>query len=441
MSRTTLLIFLIVVASIVSYLFYLNPHSISIALTSTHQVQAPAALVIIFVFFSGFVSASVIAFFVAARKSYIYWREIHRIRGIQQQLNSLVLGREELAAGNFQKAQAIFRRIIDQEPQHILAHLMLAKTLYHRGQPADALRVLDEARAGHEKNVELLFLAAELNAAMKNFTAASDNLTMVLKLDPQNVSALEKLGSYSRKLSRLEEARQYTERLTKLVSDSRSDTYQRELASLELALGNERLSGQPIALKSEVEQILKRHRDYPPALSVLAELERNDSRLDLATRLWVRAYKFSGDRSYLNQIVEMWLKIDQPARALEAVRNGVAARSGDTEIDFEGRFYLVQLLLKLEMIDEAESELQYLHRRLGEGHPYEILQFVLRTRVVARKGNVHEALTRFFELTEFLLPELKGKSLPRTLNVERFISRWEEGAHEVIEPSARFSTP
>lgn len=403
MSRVTVLSLLILVGAIVSYIFYLNPGPIELVYGPGRTVSAPLALILVTVFAAGFLFASLIAFGLGLRQSWLRWREQQRIRQAELHQQQIVTAREELASGNLTRARTMFQKIIEQDPQNIIARIMLAETYRRGGDPLSALKILDEARAGQRENLELLFLAADLNGELANLTAACDNLTLVLKSQPGNSAALERLAQYSTSLGRAEQTRDYLQRLIKVTPADTAPAVQEQLAQSELTIAQK--SADPVSpeYKNAVEDVLRRHRDFPPALGALAQVERDGSRLDLATKLWIRAFRFSGNPEYLDAAAQTWLKIDQPARALEAVRNGVIARSADDAVNLHGRMYLISMLLKLEMVEDAQTEIDALTSAIAPDSPQLPAIQYLRAKALFRRGEVAESIKRLYAIIEQLV--------------------------------------
>jgi predicted Zn-dependent protease len=437
MSRITVLSLLIIVGAAVSYIFYLNPAPVELVYGPGKAMSAPLALILISVFAGGFLFASLIAFALGLRQSWLRWKEVKRIRQSELHQQQIVHAREELAAGNWTKARGMFQRIIDQDPQNIVARIMLAETYRRQNEVPSAIKVLDECRAEQRENLELLFLAAELNTQLGNKTAACDNLSLVLKAQPSNAAALEKLAFYSQSLDRPEQAREFYQRLVKVTPADRAEEVQDRLALAELASASKEFDQTSAEYKRAVEDVLKRHRDFAPALGALAEVERNGARLDLATKLWLRAFKFSGEPTYLEAAAQTWLKIDQPARALEAVKNGVVARSADDSLNVQGRLYLISMLLRLEMVEDAQTEIEALASNLTAEDPNQPALQYLRAKTLFRRGEVAEAIKRLYAIIEQLV-EIPG--IGRSVNglvVERTpLLPWHQ---QVEQPAARLS--
>ncbi len=207
------LLVLALIAGAVSYLFFMNPGSVSFVLGPGKTVQTPVAFFSIVVFCLGAVFAGILSFVFSFRRLLEDWQERRRDRIWKSHIQLLIQGREFLASRSWLQARTVFERMIRENPENIVARMQLVETYLSSGDSAEALRILDEARQTEKRNVELLFRGAEINGLLGNFTAALDNVALVLSKEPGNKRALEEAARYAEALGRLEEAVGYLKTL------------------------------------------------------------------------------------------------------------------------------------------------------------------------------------------------------------------------------------
>jgi len=301
----------------------------------------------------------------------------------------LVSGRELLAAGDFEQAEGTFQKLFNKNSEDLLASSMLAETLHKQGNNEEALKVVDKARQTQPDNIELLFLGAKINEDMKNYTAAYDNLAIVVKKQPRNVPALKKLVSMSAPLKRHDEAIDYQSKLLRLVDNGERPEQLKVLAELELAKAKTTAAREGSSMKDAIEGVVKRHKTYSPALSALGNsfLEEGDKKT--AVKLFSKSYINDSNSSHLDKIADILISEDEPQKALEIVKKSI--QSVPPEKAIEGRISLVNLFTRLEMLEEAKQEFDKLDQDCPKSHPARVSLDIAKAELVRRSGSIEEA--------------------------------------------------
>lgn len=398
---TKIILFAALVTGLVCYLFYQNPESATVRWASRPDavLQAPMALVIVVIFFSGVLCSALFALIIGVRYQLRDWRLSRDERMRKSHHGLLISARERLAAGRYASARELLAKIIERDPSDIIAHIQLAQSYRGEGHPAQALAVLEKARAGHERNAELLFLAAELNRELGNHTAASDNLRLILEKEPRNTFALEALIDSSSKLERYDEAVGLEQQLVRYAQTNQEQQARLDrLALLELLQAKKRYSEDRTLLRSAVEELLKRHRDFVPALVELARLDREAFQLENANKLYLKAFKLTPNVEYLYELCRMWLAVDEPQKAIANVRVLLQSKELAGEARAHAQIFFAALLLRLESIEEATLERRRV--REVEGVSPELLAElrVLDAFLLRRNADIDEAFELLFRV-------------------------------------------
>lgn len=392
-SKIVKLLIVLLVAAIISYVFYLNPLPAQVYLSPDSSITLPMALVLIATFFVGVLVTALFAFFIGLRVTFHTWRIEKKQKQVKEHHHMIAGARGELALKNFNSARGLFQKVIASDPNDVEARVLLAETYRRNGELKEALKVLEEARVEDKKNVELLLLAAEVNEQLGNDTAAFDNAAMVLKLSPKNTFALKRLVADCQRLNRYEEAVTYQEQLLRLVPREDYEQEQQTLAHLELKKAQKSLSGAPLA--KALEEILKRHKDFTPARAVLAELRCDALELDAASKLWSKCFEESQDPLYLERIASMWIHADDPTRAVASVRNTLQ-QPGKKDVDVTAHVFFISLLLRLEMVDEARTEFEKLRSISLKDEELKTAYTVIKAKLLQKEGREDEALEEVF---------------------------------------------
>ncbi len=324
----------------------------------------------------------------------------------------LVAGREYLAAGNFQQAESTFQKIYSNDGDDVLASSMLAETLFKQGNFPEALKVVDSARQTQKDNVELLFLGADINEAMDNYTAAYDNASLVHKQQPNNIQALRKLISLCEPLKRYPEAIDFQKQLLKLVSSEERSDEAKNLADLELGHARLEAKREGTSLKKAISDVVKRHRSHGPSLAALAAIESEAGDYKSAAKLWSKAYQSDHNVIHLERIADSLVEVDEPAKAVEIVKKSI--QNVPSEAAVFGRISLVNLYLRLEMIDEAKEEYDKLSEECTNSHPARVPLDITKAELIRKAGSTDEAFATLKGAVEKLgLPNPISADKPR----------------------------
>jgi tetratricopeptide (TPR) repeat protein len=380
----------LLVAGVVSYLYVLNPTSVQLTMMPGKTKELPLALVLIFTFGAGALLISLFVMIIGV-KGWLYRRkEARRAELAESHKRLLVSARERAALGDYQSAAALLLKIVLKDPSDMVARIQLAEAYQKNGDLPTALKMLEEARVEQRQNVELLLLASDLNAAMGNQTAAHDNAALVLKLIPKNTFALSRLVASAASLKRYEEAAGYQRMLLKLSPGVDQSAAQSRLADLELKAALKNHTGNAEGLRKEVSDILRRHREFAPALETAAYLEEQDGRTDAATKLLCDAFQSSKNLRYLEKAAIIWLRAENPQKALSIVASALKKKDSECEL-IEGLLFHASLLLHLEMLDEASRELKKVRPETITDEKTSAAYEVLHCRLLRREGKLDEA--------------------------------------------------
>ena len=341
----------IAIIAVVTYLWLLNPEQVSFTYKQGTVWQGPLALLLIVTFLTGTIFSAIFSFFFGTLRLFSDWLDARKRKTALTAKGLFVVGREYLATGVLDDAESTFRKILLSTPDDIIARTSLAQTLQQKGDLRSALIVLEQARPQHSHNLELLVMLAELNDKLGNKTAAYDNLSLVLKSHPQNIFALEKLVGYCTALERIDEAIQYQRQLIRLNTNTALETKQEQLADLEFLVAKKTQD------EATLEELLKKNRNYAPAMAELASILETKGNFDKASKLLIKAFDKSTDVKYLGQLATLWLKLDDPSKAISQIRAAIKSGQNDENKLIAASLFLVNLLLHLEVIDEARIEL------------------------------------------------------------------------------------
>ena len=190
---------------------------------------------------------------------------------------------------------------------------------------------------------------------------------MCIRDRPRNIPALKKLVSMSAPLKRFDEAIDYQSKLMRLVDNAERPEQLKILADLELTKAKTVAAREGSSVKQAIEGVVKRHRNYSPALAALGNAFLEDGDKKTAVRLFSKSYSNDCDAKHLDRVADILVSEDEPQKALEIIKKSIQSVPGEKAI--EGRISLVNLFLRLEMIEEAKAEFDKLQADCPKSHP------------------------------------------------------------------------
>ena len=234
---------------------------------------------------------------------------------------------------------------------------------------------------------------------------------MVLKLVPKNKFALEKLSKDCLSLDRFEEAIKYQRQLIKLSTPAEVITRQQELANLELVKAQKESGSDKDALKDALKSVLKRHKNYPPALNAVAAIAAETGNTKEADKSWNKAFAQSGTVSYLADMAKMWIAEGDQDKAVANVTSAVSDFKGDETKKSLSKLFLVKLLLHLGHTDKAKEA--FAEVEAIDDDALDKTKSIIRAKFLEKEGDLDSA---FGELVSLFDSEQIQGNIPSLAN-------------------------
>ncbi|HQH25984.1 MAG TPA: lipopolysaccharide assembly protein LapA domain-containing protein [Oligoflexia bacterium] len=383
-----ILIVLLACAGIVLYHF--NPDTVSVVLWHGASLQLRLALVIICSFLTGALIVGCFLFLLRLRMRIQKKRLTRLLETAKNHQELLASARAHLALGDAEQARSMLAKVLRDEPDNVVALIQLAETHRQEGKLLEALKILEQARLEQKPNGELLLLAARINSELGNHTAAHDNAALLLGIMPDNRYALQYAANSADGLERYDQALGYLHRLRRATRGDEEESILQQIAGLETRAALKKYAADSAQKKNALNEVLRRHRDYAPALAELARLAAAEADLNSACKLWSRAYIAGGEAANLSNIAVSCLKANNPQQAIKTVENAIQTRAAAGKSTAYGQVLLAELYLQLEMVKEAEAEIPNIK---PESKELETAIEVIRARISDKLGRHKEAFT------------------------------------------------
>lgn len=351
LKRFNRLIFILIIVAATLYVALLNQEVVTLRLFPDSPITTQLGIIIISAFSCGMLLMSLLALWFGLQ-SYIRERAYSMKEKERQNFYQNVLkARSFLAAEEWSKAKAAWEQAIRKDPTHIISRVELSRSMQTVNGSSnenllEALRILDSARAKDPKNIEVLFRAAEINLALKNKTAALDNLALIIYEHPVK-RALLMARELSEELGRYQDALEYHRKLQAIGEDDQ-DAFAR-IKYKQLVTDNE---ADRTKLIEELRAFIKRNPSHAEGLERLADLEMQLGHRDEAAQLYIKTAKTSPTVKVWQQAARIWVKDNLPDKAIAAARSIAADASGEKRIDAE--IELIRLYIALNMLEDAK---------------------------------------------------------------------------------------
>ncbi|NDC37900.1 MAG: DUF1049 domain-containing protein [Proteobacteria bacterium] len=345
-----LLVFFLALSGIL-YIVLLNRDPVTVHLGRENTISAMSGVVLIATFSLGILLAAFVGVFFGLRS---YLRE-QRLHAKERQRKAL----RYAASREWNKARAEYEQLIRRHRHDVISRVELSRVVEGQGDLREALRLVDAARAESPQDVEVLLRAAELNLQLKNKTAATDNLALVLASQP-NKYAARLARDLSEELERYDDALEYQEQLDSLGYEGDESERLKSRIRFKKILKEQADQDQ---LKEALSAFARRESSSP-ALEKLAELclEAGD-RAEAAQHL-AKVARQEGSVEALLRADDLWLELNQPEQALATIRATAKATDGTARVAVE--LELIRTLITLRMLDEAKSAITKLPTLLLE---------------------------------------------------------------------------
>ena len=171
-----------------------------------------------------------------------------KLRG-QVMQDSIAEGRRLLRKEKLDEAEALFRRILDLEPDNAQAHYWLSQIYKQRKQYTEVVKAMEQSVALQPDNMRLLKGLAQAYVEADMLDKAESTFRKVLQKRPYDIEAMMSLAEVYEHEGKLSEAEQQVREL--LGFEPTEDIRHKALDLLGLARGREQLK------KGELEQALE----------------------------------------------------------------------------------------------------------------------------------------------------------------------------------------
>ncbi|MFQ5877279.1 MAG: tetratricopeptide repeat protein [Acidobacteriota bacterium] len=311
-----------------------------------------------------------------------------RVRSQKEAEERYLLGVESMLNGREERALEHFEAVLAIDPNHFEALLKggeLLRTMRRYGEAIEYHRRAARAREGDLRPLYSLVSDYEESGAMDN---AKASLNRIISLNPKrSLAAYMKFRDILVKEAAWDKAWEMQQKVEELLPETgRSRKTERKyhlgirymLAQRQIEQGRQR-DGIGI-----LRRLTRADPCFVPAHYRLGKALVAIGQPEEAVAVWEEGYQATGHPIFLTTIENHYLHLEQPRRAIEALKTAI----WKGKKDFIPRFFLGKLYYRLEMIDEALEQFAQLKGRVTY---FPTLHYYL-AKTLERHGNYREAL-------------------------------------------------
>lgn len=386
-----LLALLVVVSA--SHLTHQNSDLLVRGFRITPSVEVPLYAVLLTVFLLGFLPPVGVLLIQTLRRDLARRRDRRAQREARSLEGAFRRAADLQADGQWGKAAAELEVLLAEQHEDFAALLRYGEVLRHQGRAEEALEVHRRASVLYPHSVALLYQLAEDYEVRGEERVAREIRNRVLRDFPGMGLAI-----YRRRRNRAlaerdwKEATRLQERIEAILAEGNEEAeLRREEAvrrGLEYQRGVEALEEERVdEARSTFGAILGREPRFIPAAIMLGEARLLEGDEEGAIAEWRKGYEATGSPVFLQRIEDCFIEREEPARAIETLRELIAG----AENDLLPRFFLGRLYVRLEMHDEALRILEGLEERIRSAPSYHLVL----GRARERRGEMGRAVEHY----------------------------------------------
>ncbi|HMO01838.1 MAG TPA: hypothetical protein PKD37_02050 [Oligoflexia bacterium] len=344
---------LVIVAGLTTYLVILNSNSTTITLKPGSPITANTGVIILLIFLAGILVASLFAFWFGFR-GYLRERKlIAKDRARRALIDGMLKARGLFASGDFTRAKEEWQYLAKRDESNLVAKIEIANCEIELSNLESASRILEDLRALHPHNEEVLLLGYKIYSTLGNKTAALDNLKLLLVSHPtkQNYKLAYKLAE---ELGNLNGAIEFINRLQERFGLGLPETSDKEQILLKITLLENKNNKQK--LKEALKNFCKRHPESIEATRLLAQTEKETGSPEEIGLTLLKLAKLTNKASDWENISSFWLEQENPEKAITSAKLWINESGPNNKAT--AHLNLARVYLDLNMSDLAKEQIQ-----------------------------------------------------------------------------------
>jgi len=354
MGKFALLLFVLLLLAL-GYFAVLNEETITFTVAPKTAYEMPKIALLLLSFAVG-AAVMLVYFFIRDTKRFIDSRQYQRKQKRDlhiQELYSRALN--AILADNEDEARSALESILQEEPGYMDALLRLGDIAAGDEEYQKALNYYKRARDIQPQDIEVLFSLERMMEKTGRGSEANMYLDEILRLDPDNLTALYRKRSLLEKSEKWDDIISIQRTIIKCGHNEKDR--QREEKNL---IGYKYEQGRycvenasPEKAKKAFSTVLRLDRDFVPAYLGLAEAMLREGKSEDAVALLQKGFEQTSSSIILARMEDLLINLGEPARLITLYRNSAQKDPRNQVL----RFLMGKLFYRLEMLDDAYDTL------------------------------------------------------------------------------------
>lgn len=397
MGKFALLLFVLLLLAL-GYFAVLNEETITLTVAPKTAYEMPKIALILLSFAVG-AAVMLVYFFFRDTKRFIDSRQHQRKQKRDmhiQELYSRALN--AILADNEDEARSALESILQEEPGHMDALLRLGDIAAGDEDYQKALSYYKRARDIQPQNIEVLFSLERMMGKTGRGSEANLYLDEILRLDPDNLTALYRKRSLLEKGEKWDDIIAIQRTIIKCEHNEKDrQREQKNLIGYKYEQG--RYSIENAALekaKKAFTTVLRLEKNFVPAYLGLAETMLREGESEDAVALLQRGFEQTSSNIILARMEDLLINLGEPGRLITLYRNSALKEPQNQAL----RFFMGKLFYRLEMLDDAYDTLATVD---ASSAPYPELHQLLGN-IYLRRQQCEKAVEEFKKVIDIKKP-------------------------------------
>jgi tetratricopeptide (TPR) repeat protein len=350
MGKFALLLFVLLIL-VLGYFAVLNEDTITFTVAPKTAYEMPKIALILLSFAVG-MAVMLLYFFIRDTKRFIENRQHQRRQKRDmhiQELYSRALN--AILADNEEEARSALESILQEEPSHMDALLRLGDIATGDEDYQKALDYYKRARDIQAQNIEVLFSLEGIMEKTGRMSEANAYLDEILRLDPDNLTALFRKRSLLEKREKWDDLIAFQRTIIKCEHNEKSrQREQKNLIGYKYEQGRHSLETAVMEkAKKAFKTVLRLDRNFVPAYLGLAEVLLREGESEDAIALLEKGFEQTSSAIILARIEDLLINLGEPGRLITLYRNSAHRDPQNQTL----RFLMGKVFYRLEMLDDA----------------------------------------------------------------------------------------
>ncbi|MHB8231312.1 MAG: tetratricopeptide repeat protein [bacterium] len=354
----TIIIAILILIAFFEYLYALNPVRVPLTFAPGHHHVLNNYL-IIYIFSAFLIGIALILIINILKGSISQIKNLFykRMQYIKTELdNSVNRALDAYTKGQYDKGIDLIKKYLLNYPNNLSAYILLAKIYKHKGQVKDSENALNKALEIEKENITVLNEAGNLYKLNKDYDKAIFYLNKALEYSPDNLYAITQLKEIFIKKEEWKNAYKMSKLFLSQSKDKEINKKEEQLMlGLKYEFGKYLLESENDTVRSvkRFNQVLSQNKNFVPAYLSLGDALLKKEKIHEAFDLLEKAFLKTGNLALILKIEDTSIKANHPENIIKFYQELIY----NNPEKWEYRLFLGKLYIRLEMIDEALSNL------------------------------------------------------------------------------------